>query len=87
MSLFFNFVWKNMEIRKKKLMFVFSDALWIPPQVFAKWKVLQRYIIEERFMSIASMVVKLQIFKVLYTKSAFMGAHSGSVFWSLLPQI
>ena len=69
------------------LMFAFSDTLWITPQVFAKWKIWQRYIIEERFMSIASMVVKLQIFKVLHTKSASMGAYSGSVFSSLLPQI
>ena len=73
--------------QKNLLMFAFSDALWIPPQVFAKWKIWQRYKIEERFMSIASIVVKLQIFKVLHTKSASMGAYSGSVFWPLLPQI
>ena len=34
-------------------------------------------------MSIASMVVKLQVFKVLHTKLASIGAHSVS----LLPQI
>ena len=38
-------------------------------------------------MSIASMVVKLQVFKVLHNKLASMGAYSGSVFLSLFPQI
>ena len=64
-------------------MFAFSNARWILSQVFAKWKILLRYLIEERFMDIASMVVKLQVFKVLHTKSASIGAHSGSVFFIL----
>ena len=68
-------------------MFAFSDALWIAPQVFAKWKIVQRYKFEESFISIAFVVVKLQISKVLRTKSASTGAHSGSVFCSLLTQI
>ena len=85
MSLFFNFNLKNVEISKKKkkvFMFAFSDTLWIPPQVFAKWKIWQRYIIEESFISMAYVAVK-----VLRTKSAFIRDHSGSVFLSLLPQI
>ena len=62
-----------------------SYALWFTPQSFVKLKVLWRYIISVRFMSITFAVVKLQVFKTFPTDSASMKWYFLVAFWALTP--
>ena len=49
-----------------------SDALWVTPQFFAKWKVSWRYIIVASFNGVAFVAAKLKMFKCFGSRKNYL---------------
>ena len=62
-----------------------SYALWVTPQSSATLNVLQRYIIMVSFISVAFVIVKLEIFKCFRGDAASMKWPLLGGFWALSP--